>query len=174
MRFASALVIASAPVLALAASPKEKDMTKLTPMQEYVTKGGTEKPFENEYWDNKAEGIYVDVISGKPLFSSTDKFDSGTGWPSFTRPIDESLVKTQVDHAFGMVRTEVKSASSDAHLGHVFNDGPKEKGGFRYCMNSASLRFVPKADLEKEGYGKYRELFEKSANSGLSTPVSGK
>lgn len=156
------ILVAASPLMALAASPtKEKDMSKLTPMQEYVTKGGTERPFDNEYWNNHADGIYVDVISGKPLFSSRDKFDSGTGWPSFTRPIDESLIKTQVDTAFGMVRTEVKSATSDAHLGHVFNDGPKEHGGLRYCMNSAAMRFVPKAELEKQGYGKYLPLFDK-------------
>lgn len=151
-------IAVAAPVIATA---KEEPMMKLTPMQEYVVKGGTEKPFENEYWNNKEEGIYVDVISGKPLFSSTDKYDSGTGWPSFTRPIDESLVKTEIDHAFGMQRTEVKSASSDAHLGHVFNDGPKEHGGLRYCMNSAAMRFVAKNDLEEEGYGKYLPLFQK-------------
>ena len=161
MRYALMMLCAALPMMAHAATPtKESPMPKLTPMQEHVTKGGTEKPFDNEYWDNHAEGIYVDVISGKPLFSSTDKFDSGTGWPSFTRPIDESLIKTQVDTTFGMARTEVKSATSDAHLGHVFNDGPKEKGGFRYCMNSAAMRFIPKAELEKTGHGKYLPLFQ--------------
>lgn len=163
MRQSVIMLCAMLPIMSHAAATPtpEEPVTKLTPMQEYVTKGGTEKPFENEYWNHKEEGIYVDVISGNPLFSSTDKFDSGTGWPSFTRPIDESLVKTQVDRAFGMVRTEVKSATSDAHLGHVFEDGPKEKGGKRYCMNSAALRFIPKAELEKAGYGKYLPLFQK-------------
>lgn len=134
----------------------------LTPLQEHVALcGGTEPPFNNEYWDNKAEGIYVDIISGVPLFSSTDKFDSGTGWPSFTRPLDEKAVLGKEDKSHGMLRVEVKSTDSDAHLGHLFNDGPKEKGGLRYCINSASLKFIPKADLEKAGYGKYLNLFLK-------------
>ena len=137
------------------------EKSKLTDMQTYVTQhGGTEKPFENEYWNHKEEGIYVDVISGEPLFSSTDKFDSGTGWPSFSKPIGESMVKTDTDTKYGMVRTEVKSAGTSSHLGHVFEDGPKDKGGLRYCINSAALRFVPKADLEKEGYREYLKLFE--------------
>jgi methionine-R-sulfoxide reductase len=162
MRNSLIMLCAVLPLIAHAATqPTETPMPKLTPMQEYVTKGGTEQPFNNAYWDNKAEGIYVDVISGKPLFSSTDKFDSGTGWPSFTKPIEESLVSHQIDTTFGLTRTEVKSASSDAHLGHVFHDGPKEKGGYRYCMNSAALRFIPKDDLEKEGHGKYLPLFAK-------------
>lgn len=134
---------------------------KLTSMQEYVTMhGGTERPFKNEYWDHKEEGIYVDIISGEPLFSSTDKYDSGTGWPSFTRPIDESFLMKKPDRSLGMIRTEVKSKNSDAHLGHVFRDGPKESGGLRYCINSAAMDFIPKADLEKEGYGQYLVLFE--------------
>ena len=134
----------------------------LTALQEYVTKGGTEKPFDNEYWDNHADGIYVDVISGEPLFSSTDKFDSGTGWPSFTKPISDHATATQNDASLGMARTEVKSKSG-THLGHIFDDGPKEKGGKRYCINSASLRFVPKADMAKEGYGGYLPLFNEAA-----------
>lgn len=133
----------------------------LTPLQKKVTmEGGTEKPFDNEYWDNKEEGIYVDVINGEPLFSSTDKFDSGTGWPSFTRPISEHMIDEHKDTKFGMSRTEVKSSTTDSHLGHVFNDGPKESGGLRYCINSASMKFIPKANLKAEGYGQYLELFK--------------
>ncbi len=149
--------LCAAPLMAHAA-----DAPKLTPMQEYVTKqGGTETPYQNEYWNNHAPGIYVDIITGKPLFSSTDKFDSNTGWPAFTRPIDEALVSKNDDHSLGMERTEVKSATSGAHLGHVFNDGPK--GLPRYCINSASLRFVPKDELAKQGYEKYLPLFDKPA-----------
>lgn len=137
----------------------EKEKLNLTPMQYEVTQEcGTEPPFDNEYWDNKAEGIYVDVVSGEPLFSSTDKYDSGTGWPSFTKPIGE--VEEVEDESLFMSRTEVRSKEADSHLGHVFEDGPKDEGGLRYCINSASLKFIPKEDLEKEGYGEFLSLFE--------------
>ncbi len=133
---------------------------RLTPMQYHVTKeNGTEPPFANEYWDNEKAGIYVDVITGKPLFSSRDKYDAGCGWPSFTRPIEEALVEEREDTSHNMRRTEVRSKDSDSHLGHVFPDGPGPKG-LRYCINSAALRFVSREEMEKEGYGKYLELFE--------------
>ncbi len=133
----------------------------LTKLQKYVIyENGTEPAFENEYWDNKEPGIYVDRISGVPLFSSIDKYKSGTGWPSFTKPITQSVVKEVEDRKFFMVRTEVRSAQSDAHLGHVFTDGPQDKGGLRYCMNSAAMKFIHKDDLAKEGYGNYLYLFE--------------
>jgi methionine-R-sulfoxide reductase len=133
----------------------------LTPMQYKVTqKSGTEPPFQNEYWDNKREGIYVDIVSGEPLFSSLDKFDSGTGWPSFTRPLEPGNVVEKEDESLFMHRTEVRSRHGDSHLGHVFPDGPRPTG-LRFCMNSASLRFIPKEDLAKEGYGEYLKLFDK-------------
>ena len=122
---------------------------------------GTEPPFNNAYWNNHAPGIYVDPISGEPLFSSTDKFDSGSGWPSFTKPIAKENVKEKSDSTHGMERTEVRSSKSDSHLGHVFDDGPRDKGGLRYCINSASLRFIPVEKLKEEGYGEYLVLFEK-------------
>ncbi|PQP85564.1 peptide-methionine (R)-S-oxide reductase MsrB [Paenibacillus sp. AR247] len=133
----------------------------LTQMQYEVTQNsGTEPAFNNEYWDHKQEGIYVDVVSGEPLFSSQDKYDSGCGWPSFTKPIAESHLTEKLDQSYGMVRTEVRSHEGDSHLGHVFDDGPQDKGGMRYCINSAALRFIPKENLKKEGYGEYLHFFE--------------
>jgi methionine-R-sulfoxide reductase len=135
---------------------------KLTPEQYHVTQQcGTEPPFRNEYWDNHRAGIYVDVVSGEPLFTSLDKFDSGSGWPSFTKPIDKNNVAEKSDRTLGMDRTEVRSSKADSHLGHVFDDGPTEKGGLRYCINSAALRFIPVEKLKDEGYGQYLSLFEK-------------
>ena len=132
----------------------------LTPTQYRVTQeAATEPAFRNRYWDNKLDGIYVDVVSGEPLFASTDKYDSRSGWPSFTVPIDAANVVMNEDRELGMVRTEVRSAHGDSHLGHVFDDGPVEAGGLRYCINSAALRFIAVDDLEKEGYGDFRSLF---------------
>jgi peptide-methionine (R)-S-oxide reductase len=135
-------------------------LNALSPEQYQVTQeNGTERPFTGEYWDNHEPGIYVDVVSGEPLFASIDKFDSGTGWPSFTKPIEPANVVTKRDFSHLMIRTEARSAHADSHLGHVFKDGPRSEGGLRYCINSASLRFIHLDDLEAQGYGQYKSLF---------------
>lgn len=134
---------------------------RLTPMQYYVTQeNGTERPFENEYWNNSKHGIYVDVVSGEPLFSTLDQYDAGCGWPSFDRPLHPEHITEHLDQSYGMIRTEVRSKYGDSHLGHVFPDGPQETTGIRYCINSAALRFIPVEKLEEEGYGEYKKLFE--------------
>ena len=136
-------------------------LAKLTPEQYRVTQeDGTERPFTGEYTDNKRPGVYVDIVTGEPLFTSADKFDSGCGWPSFTRPISEGPIVERFDDSHGMRRVEVRSKGGDSHLGHVFEDGPKEATGLRYCINSAALRFIPVEELEKEGYGELLSLFE--------------
>jgi peptide-methionine (R)-S-oxide reductase len=136
-------------------------LARLTPEQRRVTQeSGTERPFFNEFHDSKDVGLYVDVVSGEPLFTSLDKFDSGCGWPSFTKPLEDEHVVELRDMSHGMIRTEVRSKHGDSHLGHVFPDGPRDAGGLRYCINSASLRFIPVARLDEEGYGQYRHLFD--------------
>lgn len=141
---------------------KDKEaIARLTPEQFRVTQqSATERPFQNAFWDHDEPGIYVDIVSGEPLFSSLDKFESGCGWPSFTKPLEAENVEERSDMSHGMVRTEVRSSHADSHLGHVFDDGPQNQGGLRYCINSAALRFIPLDELESEGYGEYRKLFE--------------
>jgi peptide-methionine (R)-S-oxide reductase len=157
----AAAATGEAPMPAKTYTKTQDAVKKLTPEQYRVTQEeGTEPAFRNEFWNNHEAGIYVDVVSGEPLFSSADKFDSGTGWPSFTKPLEKTNVTEKSDTQFGMTRTEVRSAHGQSHLGHVFNDGPRDKGGMRYCINSASLRFVPKDKMEAEGYGAYLPALE--------------
>lgn len=140
---------------------KDELKKRLAPLQYEVTQNSaTEPPFQNEYWDLEEEGLYVDIVSGEPLFTSLDKFDSHCGWPSFTKPLTPEALVERVDASHGMIRTEIRSKAADSHLGHVFPDGPKEAGGLRYCINSAALRFIPKDELEMEGYGEYKKLFD--------------
>lgn len=148
--------------------------TKLTPMQYTCTQeAGTERPFENQYWNNKEPGIYVDVVTGEPLFSSLDKYDSGTGWPSFTRPIEDNHLTLKADHEMAVERTEVRSKAGDSHLGHVFDDGPKEAGGKRYCMNSASLNFIPVDKMKEKGYGRFLFPFATKKGWEIATLAGG-
>lgn len=145
-------------------------ISRLIRQQYRITqKGGTERAFDNEYWDNKEPGLYVDVVSGEPLFASVNKYDSHSGWPSFTVPVEPGNVVERRDASYGMTRTEVRSAHGDSHLGHVFPDGPAQAGGLRYCINSAALRFIPLDDLERAGYGGYRTLFEPAHDTGSAS-----
>ena len=140
---------------------KEELKKKLSPLQYKVTQeSATESPFHNEFWEEKREGIYVDIVTGEPLFSSLEKFDSSCGWPSFAKPLKEGRIVQKTDKSFNSIRTEVRSKQGDSHLGHVFEDGPKDKGGLRYCINSASLKFIPKEEIEREGYEEYLKLFK--------------
>jgi len=150
-------------VIILKYTKKEKEeLQKILTEEEYyfTQENGTERPFTNEYWDFNEEGIYVDVTTGEPLFTSKDKFHSSCGWPAFSKPIDRSIIKEKIDKSHGMIRTEVRSRLGDSHLGHVFCDGPEDLGGLRYCINSASLKFIPKEELKKNGYEEYLELFK--------------
>ncbi|AZI41451.1 peptide-methionine (R)-S-oxide reductase [Deinococcus psychrotolerans] len=144
------------------AKPSDAELkSRLTPEQYQVTQHeGTERPFTGEYWNNQEEGIYVDIVSGEALFSSLDKYDAGCGWPSFTRPIQDAQLQELTDKRHFMTRTEVRSSAANSHLGHVFDDGPQDQGGLRYCINSAALRFVPAPELQAQGYGQYKALFE--------------
>lgn len=145
----------------------QKSVSQLTPVQYEVTqRSATEPAFDNAYWDNDEAGLYVDIVTGEPLFASTKKFDSGCGWPSFTMPVEPRNIVESEDRSHGMTRTEVRSSSGDSHLGHLFHDGPMDQGGLRYCINSAALRFVPYEELEAEGYGEYRELFGEATKKG--------
>ncbi len=141
---------------------KAERLKELTPLQYKITQeNATEAPFDNEYWNHREAGIYVDIVSGEPLFTSLDKYDAGCGWPSFTKPIEEENIIEKKDLSHGMLRTEVRSKESDSHLGHVFPDGPKEAGGLRYCINSGSIRFIPVSRLQQEGYDELLQLFNK-------------